>query len=152
MVRPEKICEALTYLKYNNPLYSDIQIDEDNIMKSLVTDCIEEIPIALDDVHEGNGSKVNDTTIEDEEEISNPLQNYQQQASESLVVNNKIPEIAPGEGLLIRKIIFDQNCEKLAFPQLFSKCRFGYSVEREIKLSPSKYFNQRLWDYKQSFA
>ena len=55
-VRREKICVALTYWKYNNPLYSDIQIDEDNIMKLLVTDCTEEIPIALDGVYEGNQS------------------------------------------------------------------------------------------------
>ena len=62
-------------------------------MKLLVTDCTEEIPIAVDGVHEGNGSKGNDTTIEDEEEIANPSQNQQQQASESLVVNNNIHEI-----------------------------------------------------------
>ena len=43
-------------------------------MKLLVTDCTEEIPIALDGVHEGNGFKVSDTTIEDETEIGNPLQ------------------------------------------------------------------------------
>ena len=102
-VRREKICLALTYLKYNNPLYSDIQIDEDNIMKLLVTDCTEEIPIALAGVHEGNGPKVNDTTIKDEEEIANPLQNYQHQAIESLVVDNNTYEIAPGEGLLAKK-------------------------------------------------
>ena len=42
-------------------------------MKLLVTDCTEEILIALD----GNGSKVNDI-IEDKEEIANLLQNYQQ--------------------------------------------------------------------------
>ena len=103
-VCPEKICEVLTYLKYNNPLYSQIQIDEDNIMTLLVTNCTEEIPIALDGVHEGNGSKVNDTNIGDDEEIANPLQNYQLQASESLVVNNNIHEIAPWEGLLTKKI------------------------------------------------
>ena len=67
--------------KYNNLLYSDNQTDEENIMKLLVTDCIEEIPIALDGAHEGNGSKVTDTTIEDEEKIANKLQNYQQQAN-----------------------------------------------------------------------
>ena len=117
-------------------------------MKLLVTDCTEEIPIAFDGVHEGNGSKVNDTTIEDEEEIANPLQNYRQQASESLVVNNNIHEIVPGEGLLTKKILFDQNGEELAFPQFFSKGRFA---EREIKLSSSKYFNQRLLIYDQSF-
>ena len=103
-VRPERICELLTYFKYNNSLYSHIQIDEDNIMKLLVTNCTEEIPIALDGVHEGNGSKVNDTNIRDVEEIANPLQNYQLQASESLVVNDNIHEIAPWEGLLTKKI------------------------------------------------
>ena len=132
-VRPEKICEVLTYLKYNNPLYSDIQIDGDNIMKLFVTDCSGEIPRAPHGVHEGNGSKVNHTTIEDEEEIANPLQKYQQQASESLVVNNSIYEIETGEGLLTKKIIFDQNCKELAFPQFFSKGRFKSSAEREIK-------------------
>ena len=84
----------MTYLKYDNPLYSDIEMDEDSIMELLVTDCTKEIPIALHGVHEGNGSKVNDTTIEDEEKIANLL-NYQQQASESLLVNNNIEEIAP---------------------------------------------------------
>ena len=88
---------------WHNPLYSDIQIDEDNMMKLLVTDCTEEIPIALAGVHEGNGPKVNDTTIKDEEEIANPLQNYQHQAIESLVVDNNTYEIAPGEGLLAKK-------------------------------------------------
>ena len=72
-------------------------------MKLLVTGWTEEMPIALDGVHEGNGSKVNNTTIEDEEEIANSLQNYQQQPSESLVVTNNIHEIAPGEGLLTKK-------------------------------------------------
>ena len=98
----------MTYLKYDNPLYSDIEIDEDSIMELLVTDCTEEIPIALHGVHEGNGSKVNDTTIEDEEKIANLL-NYQQQASESLLVNNNIEEIAPARFDDKKKIIFDQN-------------------------------------------
>ena len=113
---PEKICEILTYLKYSNPLCSDVQIDEDNIMKLLVNDSTEEIPIALNVVHQGNGSKANDTTTENEKEIINPLQKYQQQTSESLIVNNSIHEIELGESLLRKKIIFDQNYEELAFP------------------------------------
>ena len=72
-------------------------------MKLFVTHCTKGIPIALDGVHEDNGSKVNDPTIAAEEEIANRLQNYQQQASESLVVNNNIHEIAPGEGFLTKK-------------------------------------------------
>ena len=103
-VCPEKICGALTYLKYNNPLCSDVQIDDNNIMKLLVTDCTKETPIEIDGVHESNGSKVNDSSVEDEEEIVNPLQNYQQQERESLVVINNINEVASGEGLLTKKI------------------------------------------------
>ena len=72
-------------------------------MKLLVTDCTEEILIALDGIHEGYESKVNDTAIEDEEEIANRLQNYQQQTSESLALNNNIHEIATGEDLLTKK-------------------------------------------------
>ena len=73
-------------------------------MELLVIDCTEKIPIARGGVHEGNGPKVKDTTIEDEEESANPLQNYQQQESESLVVNNKIHEVAPWEVLWTKKI------------------------------------------------
>ena len=54
--------------------------------------------------------------------------------------------------MLTKKTLFDQNCDKVAFPQFFSKGRFGSSTEREIKLSPSKYFSQRLLNYKQSFT
>ena len=35
---------------------------------------------------------------------------------------------------------------------LFSTSQHGYKVEREIPLTPSKYFNQRLLYYTQKFA
>ena len=43
-------------------------------------------------------------------------------------------------------------CEELAFPFLFPNGKFKYKVEREIKLSPVKYFNQRLLSFTQMFA
>ena len=46
----------------------------------------------------------------------------------------------------------DEFCKELAFPYLFPRGKFGYKVERDIKLSPSKYFNQRLLNYTQLFA
>ena len=46
----------------------------------------------------------------------------------------------------------DKYCEELAFPHIFSNGQFGYRVEREVKLSPVKYFNQRLLNYTQLFA
>lgn len=46
----------------------------------------------------------------------------------------------------------DKQCEELAFPVLFPKGRFGYKVEREVKLSPVKYFNARLLHCSGRFA
>ena len=46
----------------------------------------------------------------------------------------------------------DQQCEELAFPILFPKGKYGYSVNREIKLSPVKYFNARLLHHSGRFA
>ena len=48
--------------------------------------------------------------------------------------------VAPGEG------------EELGHPHLFPTGQYGYKVEREIPLTPSKYFNQRLLHYTQKFA
>ena len=60
--------------------------------------------------------------------------------------------IAPGEGEQHRSILNDSFCEELAFPYLFPNGKFGYKIEREIKLSPAKYFNQRLLNFTQMFA
>ena len=49
-------------------------------------------------------------------------------------------------------ILSDKFCEELAFPHLFPRGRFSYKVDRQIKLSPAKYFNQRLLNYTQLFA
>ena len=47
---------------------------------------------------------------------------------------------------------YDNFCEELAFPCFFPNGKFRYKVEREIKLSPVKYFNQRLLNITQMFA
>ncbi|XP_066926174.1 uncharacterized protein [Clytia hemisphaerica] len=67
-------------------------------------------------------------------------------------VDNEILTLAPGQGETPISILRDENCELLAHPYLFPKGRFGYKTERDVKLSPSKYFNQRLLNEKQSFA
>ena len=42
--------------------------------------------------------------------------------------------------------------EELVFPYLFLEGKFGYKPSRELKLSPVKYFNQRLLNYTQMFV
>ena len=60
--------------------------------------------------------------------------------------------MAPGQGKTPVLILNDDHCEELAFPYLFPTERFGYKVKREVPLSPVKYFNQRLLNFRQSFA
>ena len=60
--------------------------------------------------------------------------------------------IVPGENKMPLPIISDENCEVLAHPYLFPTGKFGYTYQRGISLSPSKYFNQRLLNHSQKFA
>jgi len=60
--------------------------------------------------------------------------------------------IVPGQDKNPITIICDENCEELAFPYLFPTGQFGYKAERTFSLSPSKYFNQRLLNFKQKFS
>ena len=60
--------------------------------------------------------------------------------------------IATGEGKQSTSRLSDDYCEELAFPYLFSEGNFDYKPTRKLKLSPVKYFNQRLFNYTQMFA
>ena len=144
-VCPERIKCALLYLKVNNKFYKDIEIDIENIPAELLhLDQEEDISIEVE--------PENDT-----ENIGpDVLNTFRQSASESCFLppdfNNEFFDIAPGEGKTPHNILLDKHCEELAFPQLFSNGQFGYKVERDIKLSPVKCFNQRLLNYRQNFA
>ena len=46
----------------------------------------------------------------------------------------------------------DKKCEELAFPVLFAKGRYGYTTERKIHLTPTKYFNAGLLHLSGRFA
>ena len=97
-----------------------------------------------------------------EPEESN-LDRYKIVSNETSLISNilEIPEdvdkegvvsIAPGEGKRPISIFKDKYCEELAFPHLFPTGKYGYKVERDIPLSPVKYFNQRLLNCSQKFA
>ena len=60
--------------------------------------------------------------------------------------------VAPGQGKTPLNILKDENVEMLAFPDLFPTGKFGYSADRDVKLTHTKYFNQRLLNYTQRFA
>ena len=53
-----------------------------------------------------------------------------------------IISIASGERQIPMPMLNNDYCEEITHPHLLSNGRFGYEVERDIPLSPSKYFNQ----------
>ena len=65
---------------------------------------------------------------------------------------NEVYSIAPGEGRHPVHFMQDKHCQELAFPVLFPKGQFGYQIEREVRLSPIKFFNARLLNYTDRFA
>ena len=60
---------------------------------------------------------------EDFEEGSNRLDSYRQAFNESLIMDNSVFDIVPGEDKEIKSILLDKNCEELAFPSLFFERR-----------------------------
>ena len=87
----------------------------------------------------------------------NPLDEHSTAANETALINNapshdEFINIAPGQGTIPLPILSDSNCEELAHPHLFPTGKFGYQVQRDVPVSPVKYFNQRLLNYTQKFA
>lgn len=196
-VRPHFVLQALQWLKANNILYKDIQIDVNNIdtnltvlhdtdnsiteneatgskNNSITDDCVEdsEDSIPINQEKSPFHNQINDLndSNDNNEEIEDPLNEYRmpinQTCLQSIIPNypvmvnnnyeqssgNEIYNIAPGENKHPVSFMTDKQCEELAFPVLFPKGRYGYTAEREIMLSPVKYFNARLLHYSGRFA
>ena len=148
-VCPDVVQAALHYLKQHKPLYSDIEIDVGRIPENLLS-LSEPVDIPIE-LEIDNNDK--DTLTE---ETENPLDKFRLGATETMLVNN-VPQvedivIAPGEGMQPMSLLVDEKCEELSHPHLFPAGKFGYKVQRDVKLSPVKYFNQRLLNYRQKFA
>ena len=57
---------------------------------------------------------------------------------------NEIYSVAPGENKHPISFMMDKQCEELAISVLFPKGRYGYTTERKIMLTPTKYFNKGI--------
>ena len=115
---------------------------------------LDQIPI----VREGNTHEEIDP-IDELEEGENPVDQYRVSANESALIptipceaSEESITMAPGEGVTPISILTDKHCEELAHPHLFPTGKFGYSAPRKVALSPVKYFNQRLLNYKHKFS
>ena len=156
--------QCLEFLRSHSDLFSDMEINLVNIpvdilglqrfkteeytIYSKLLKCLDEpIEVQLE-------SSLGEETLDD------PLSEFRTPSMETTFVS-EIPSacemeegivVAPGEGKKPVSILNDKFCEKLGHPHLFPTGQYGYKVEREIPLTPSKYFNQRLLHYTQKFA
>ena len=173
-VRPQFVTRALNWLVENTPLYENIQIQCDNITSELTN--LNNPVSASEDTCDPEPSQLQTTVNEkqldeDNEEQDDPLNDHRSAASETCLqsilpnypvnlensdcdssTGREVFNIAPGEGKHPVSMMTDKLCEELSFPVLFPKGQFGYTTERDTKLSPIKYFNARLLHYSGKFA
>ena len=143
-VSPHKLNEALLFLKVNNQLYADIEID------------LEQIPDDLLNLADDEEMDIEIEVDENLETLPNNLDSFRTPAVESLTMqlnsHDNLFEIAPGENKMPHSILKDELCEELAFLKLFPEGKFGYKALRAVPLPAAKYFKQRLLNYTQRFA
>ena len=133
---------VLQYLKQNNYFYHDIVIDTTHMSEEL---------LSLQDPQDNSAPTAETDNIEEQD---NPLDNCSVGVNETALISvvpsqidNENVTIAPCQGKTPMSMLTDNSCEELAHPYLFPTGKFGYKVQRDIKLTPSRYFNQRLLNY-----
>ena len=141
--------QFLEFLRSHNDLYSDIEInpanipvdilglqrfktEEDTIYSKLLKCLDEPIEVQLE-------SSLGEETLDD------PLSEFRTPSMETTFVS-EIPSaremdegVAPGEGKKPVSILNDKFCKELGHPYLFTTDQYGYKVEEDIPLTPSKY-------------
>ena len=160
-IRPQKIRDALSLLKHgiSNPLYDDVVVNEDWERSSRAAD-----PNLWETLtREPNNKETEDTEVndegsdEDEENKEDAIPEEDEnsklrglpfdsciQPKAVTVDSNLMLNVAPGEGKKPEPFEKDQNSEEISFPHLFPSGKFGYSMQRQTKISMKKYFQTRI--------
>ncbi|XP_015764283.1 PREDICTED: uncharacterized protein LOC107343234 [Acropora digitifera] len=141
----------------------NINDNNENLANGTMTDRVSPTTSDTESSNDGNYTP-------DNEEQDDPLNNFRSPPNETCLQSiipdypvtvqendevssgNEVYNIAPGENKHPVSFMMDKNCEEVAFPVLFPKGEFGYTVERDVELSPVKYFNARLLHHSARFA
>lgn len=171
-VRPQRILQALQWLKANNQLYKNVFInqtwEEDcanddievwNELTGNITDAENQINSDNTEENEVAGYSSSESEHENEEIVPitrDESQNFQLetcvQPADLSIDASRIMSIAPGEGKKPLSILQDANFEEFSFPTLFLIGQFGYTCARKVKLSAKKYFQKRILEKNGNFA
>ena len=127
-------------------------INVDNISRDLLSISDPEAAVNLDEF------PILLETEDDNIETENPLDADRTSSNEMCLIPKIFSEqenllnIAPVQNKSPTSFFSDDFCEEQGFPYLFPRGKFGYKVLPEVKLTPVKYFNQRLLNYNERFA
>ncbi|KAK3094305.1 hypothetical protein FSP39_000082 [Pinctada imbricata] len=164
-VRPQKVLDALKWLKENNKHYqevvdvSDHWVDDSRIEDDELWEHLTKSQTSPDDQQQSDKDDLDKETDNDEQEGLDedsdpkdcPLDTCIQSSDPALDVS-QIMTFAPGEGKTPINVMMDTGCEEMAFPKLFPKGGFGFDAARTVKLTPKKYFNARILNRTGEFA
>lgn len=150
-VRKDKVLNALKFLKLNNPYYTDIEIDEQQISQLPINGSIYNMLKSIEVPDQAESPSDGDLEQVYESVIPNDIQLYEKEKIES-AINNNIP------WLQATNVINEFTCEgyvSMAFPSLFplGKAELNdFTRPNNMKLTALEYF-QFLMQYKdQRFA
>ncbi|XP_061177698.1 uncharacterized protein LOC133186474 [Saccostrea echinata] len=145
-VNPNHVKTALNYLKKNNRWYKDAVIntawEEDCEQSDLIAD--DSIEFTDEGPNEENEvlEVVMDTCLQPVDVAQEVLDHY----------FDDVYNIAPGEGKNPIRMLQEEGNEAKTFPHLFPSGNFSWNEERDVKISLSKYFNNRLMNVDNRFA
>ncbi|XP_072048303.1 uncharacterized protein [Amphiura filiformis] len=159
-VNPENVRQALKWLKANNPVFEDIDINFDQFDSLLDDQLISGEHDQENDIiaepHSPNESELatesiaSDSTelyeyidIDEEQDMHDQDEDSTDKHDESILC------IAPGEGNRPQKVL---EMEAQSFPAEFPDGSNTFNDDREDKLSPSRYFNARIFSADNRFA
>ena len=173
-VRPEKIWNALQFLKEHNPLYSNININENWEEACEQSDLWQFIAGRKTTEEEQVDSEMMETQPDQDNSASlNHLDQHLEEADQAVAdgyaevtlqpfssclqkedVEAATFCLAPGEGQKPKHIIMDESFEQLSFPDLFpfGKGAFSSQKDRSRKLNLRRYYNQWLLNLDGRFA
>ena len=180
-IHPEKVITALHHLKNNNPLYGNIEINEDWIRGWRDADSDLYSGVFVDEVDNCDDTTVDNINDSDSDSNERECDTAKKNISDEIekedmiaieencklrdlpydtCLQNELPEeanqvfsIAPGEGNKPIPLLTDTLFEELANPDKFPYGKGGFAdAERDTKLTLRKYVNARLLDQDGHFA
>ena len=162
-ISPARVRNALMWLKANNPLYEDVNIDFDKFSEmendQLVRNDLSDNETNTEDdesMDESESDHQTDDEVEENDYVTNtsaPLYSFLHPVDFAQYIadkhNDTILSLAPGEGNSPERVL---EMEGDCFPVEFPDASNTYKEKRDPKVSPPAYFKARLLSADNRFA